>query len=182
MRKRFLILAGIALAVSVTACAARRAVVNTWFSVSDYSINIEADSASTRVKLSPTLRVFPKDSTFKGALRLVLRYPTAKERVDLALVSIFSKNEPEAKLPDVKVDVGVLLLDTLIEDKSFDNPLIKEGSWSSGWRYAMKPGQEKLLTVDVPLAAKLVVVRSEIYSEDGKTLLVKYLHGFEIGE
>lgn len=181
MTKRILLtLVSLLLAGFVTACTAKRMVVDTWFSLADYSINIEADSASTRVELSPTLRITPKDTSFQGALKLVLRYPTAKERVDLALISIFSKNEPEAKLPDVKIDVGVLLLDTLIEDKSFDNPLIKEGAWSSGWRYSMKPGQEKLLTVDVPASAKLVVVRSEIYAKDGKTLLAKYLHGFEI--
>lgn len=168
------------LIVFVVGCGKERKIVNTWFTLDNYAISINADSISTNINVSPSVRIAADDTVFKGSLKLTLRYPKADERADIGFISLFSSAETKVKLPKAKFDVSYLLLDTLIEDKSFTNPLIEKGAWAGGWLYTLKPGQEVKLKIEIPSHAKLVTVRTQIYAEDGKTLLSRYLHGFEI--
>lgn len=178
MKKIFISLA----IIFSAACAKESKVADTWLSLDNYSIDINADSTTTEVRVPPSVRVTADDTLFKGTLKLTLRYPKADERADLGLISIFSQTETQVDLPKAKFDVSYLLLDTLIEDKGFDNPLIEKGAWAGGWLYTLNPGQEVKLKIEGAGRAKLVVVRTKILAEDGKTLLASYLHGFEIGE
>jgi len=168
------------LMLAATACGKEAVVVNTWTSVEGYSFNIEIGEQAPELDLSPSLRVMSKSDKFKGTLKLVMRYPKAEERLDVMVVDIFSKRKPKVGLPKIKVKVACLLLDELIEDHNFDAPQVAEGDWKRLGTYTLKPGQEKTLKVKGAANHKLVVIRSEIYDADGKTLLVRYLHGFEL--
>lgn len=180
MSKRSLRVLGFSLIFAATACGKDATVVNTWFSFDNYSFNIEIGEDAPELELSPSLRVMPKEDEFKGTLKLILRYPLPEERLDVMVVDIFSKRKPKVELPRIKVKVAYLVLDELIEDHSFDEPVLAEAAWRSYATYALKSGQEKTLKIRGAANHRLVVIRSEIYDEKGEELLSRYLHGFEL--
>jgi hypothetical protein len=180
MIKPIPLILGAVLILATTACGRQATVVNTWFSIDDYSFNIEIGEGAPELELSPTLRVMPKADEFKGALKLILRYPKAEERLDVMVVDIFSKNKPKVELPKTKVKVSYLMLDDLLENHDFDAPEIAEGKWKKLGTYNLKPGQEKTLKIPGAASHKLVIIRSEIYDAAGEELLSRYLHGFEV--
>lgn len=178
MSKRIPIILGFVLAT--LACGSKATVVNTWFSFDNYSFNIEIGEGAPELDLSPSLRVMPKADEFKGSLKLIMRYPKAEERLEVMVVDIFSERKPKVELPRIKVKVTYLLLDELIEDHSFDAPVLAEADWKRYATYSLKSGQEKTLKIAGAANHKLVVIRSEIYDEKGEELLSRYLHGFEL--
>jgi hypothetical protein len=180
MSKGILRVLGVSLIFTAAACGRDAAVTNTWFSFDNYSFNIEVGEDAPELELSPSLRVMPKSDEFKGTLKLTLRYPLPEERLDVMVVDVFSERKPKVKLPKIKVKVYYLLLDELIEDHSFEEPVLAEAAWKSYGTYALKSGQERNLKIAGAANHRLVVIRSDIYDEAGEELLLRYLHGFEV--
>lgn len=169
------------LSITVTACGAKQGIITeTWFTFDNYSIEIDAGDDETRVSVLPSLWILFEDSVFKGDMKLVLHYPSTEERIDLAVISIFSPNQPRADLPQVKVKTSYMILDELVEEQTLDNPVFAEGEWTKLGEYKLKPGGEEKVKIPGAAGHKLVVIRSEIYDKDGEELLSRYLHGFEI--
>jgi len=173
------------LALVVIACGIEGTVTGTWLSISDYSMEIESGDGGTSMSVPPSLRVESYDTVFTNNLEFELYYPSAEDRLDVALASIFSSDEPEVELPRIKVALDYMVLDTLLEDTGFDNPAFEDGEWMELDNYTLKPGKEKRVEVPKVAGHTLVVVRCLVYPLDsgeitGEAPLISYMFGFEL--
>jgi len=173
-------------ALTTTACGQKAVVTETWFSVDDYSLEINSDDQGTKISATPSLWVNPADSTFKSSLELVIHYPSADERLDIGLISIFSSQKPEVDLPDIKVELSYMFLserpetDSDEDGEAVENPLENEDNWKNIGTYSLKPGKEKKIKIAGAASHRIVMIRSMIYVDGEEEPVVKYTHGFEL--
>ncbi|MBN2379868.1 hypothetical protein JXM67_08725 [candidate division WOR-3 bacterium] len=173
------------LALVAIACGIEGRITGTWISVSDYSMEVESGAQGAQVSVPPSLRVEDYDTTFTDNLDFTLHYPSAEDRLDMAILSVFSSDKPELELPTIKVDADYMLFDTLIEDTGFDNPLFEQGEWTELDTYGLKPGHKKQVQVPKAAGHKLVVVRCLVSIADsgettGEDAVIRYMFGFEL--
>jgi len=164
----------------VVACGKEGTVVSTWINIGDYSMEINAEEGTTDVKVPPSLRVASYDTAFKDNLGFTLYYPKADERLDIAFVNLFGSETPQVELPKIKVELGYVLLDSLVGDSVLTSPDYPEDNWKSLETASLKPGQEKKLSIPGAAGHKLAALRAVIYDADADTELIRYMFGFEL--